>query len=134
MPLYEAVCLNCEAQFEYRASVERCMEVPPCTLCQGVAKKAILSAPLGFVHGKFEPFKSMIDGSIISTNNELKEHNVRNGVMNLNEIYTEKEIQEGKMHERKVESQAKDIAKDIQESVAQVSAGYKPTIGTENEL
>lgn len=134
MPTYQAECNSCQAQFEYFSSIARCMDVPRCGLCQSSARKVILTAPLGFVHGKFEPFQSMIDGTTISTNRELKEHNARNGVMNLNEIYTEQEIQEGKIHERKVESQANDIAKDIQESVAQVKAGYKPTIGTEDEI
>lgn len=135
MPTYQAECNACQAQFEYYASVANCLDVPRCGLCQSTARKVILSAPLAFVHGKFEPFQSMIDGTTITTNRELKEHNARNGVMNLNEIYSEREIQEGKMlAPKKVESQAKDIAKDIQESVAKVKAGYKPTIGTEDEL
>jgi putative FmdB family regulatory protein len=134
MPIYQAECNACQAQFEYHSSIANCLDVPKCGLCQSSARKVILSAPLGFVHGKFEPFKSMIDGTTITTNRELKEHNVRNGVMNLNEIYTEREILEGKMHERKIESQAKEIVEDIRESVHALNNGYKPTIGTEDEL
>jgi hypothetical protein len=41
------------------------------------------------IHGIFEPFKSMVDGTIISTNKQLREHNKRNNVVNADEFTPE---------------------------------------------
>ncbi len=41
------------------------------------------------IHGKFEPFKSMVDGTIISTNKQLREHNKRNNVVQADEFTKE---------------------------------------------
>ena len=38
------------------------------------------------IHGIFEPFKSMVDGTLISTNRQLREHNKRNNVVNAGEF------------------------------------------------
>ena len=34
------------------------------------------------IHGVFKPFISMVDGTEISTNKQLREHNKRNNVVN----------------------------------------------------
>ena len=41
------------------------------------------------IHGVFEPFKSMVDGTIIATNKQLREHNKRNNVVNADEFSPE---------------------------------------------
>jgi hypothetical protein len=38
------------------------------------------------IHGKFEPFKSPVDGSVISTNKQLRDHNERNNVVQTSEF------------------------------------------------
>ncbi len=50
------------------------------------------------IHGVFEPFKSVVDGSIISTANQLRQHNFRNGVVNAAEFSDA--YYEGKAKER----------------------------------
>lgn len=51
------------------------------------------------IHGIFEPFKSMVDGTIISTNKQLREHNERNNVVNADEFGPE-------FYERKAQERA----------------------------
>lgn len=133
MPIYEAECKNCQSQFEYVSSVANCMDVPRCGLCNSESRKVILSPAKGYVTGKFEAFKSTIDGTLISTNRDLQEHNRRNNVVNLNEVYTDEEIKAGKPAEKKKVDNKKEILNDIQEAVHQVKNGYKPTIGTEDD-
>jgi len=51
------------------------------------------------IHGTFEPFKSMLDGTIISTNKQLREHNKRNNVVQADEFTPE-------FYERKAQERA----------------------------
>ena len=41
------------------------------------------------IHGVFEPFKSSVDGTVISTAKQLREHNKRNNVVNADEFSPE---------------------------------------------
>ena len=45
-------------------------------------KKAALNSKSAYIMKPIEPFKSHVDGSIISDRRQLKEHNQRNGVTN----------------------------------------------------
>lgn len=127
MPTYDAQCNNCDAQFEFRASVEQYREVPNCGLCGATARRVILHAPMGVVTGKFEPFVSMVDGSTIVCQNDLSEHNKRNNVVNLQDGYAEKDVVAGTFAKQSMDKVTKEeVAKDIQESIAEVTAGYKP--------
>lgn len=134
MPTYDAQCCECDAQFTYVSSIARCLDVPNCGLCNGTARKVILSAPLGFVHGKFEAYKSIVDGSLISTANDLKEHNKRNGVINLNDMYSEEDIRSGNMGRKQVVDDKPDIAGDIAESIHDLNNGYKPVVAKEDDI
>lgn len=133
MPTYDAQCCECDAQFIYLSSISNCLEVPNCGLCNGVARKVILSAPQGFVKGKFDAYKSIVDGTIISTASDLAEHNRRNGVMNLNDGWSEEAIRSGSIGEKKEENHKQDIAADMAESVHDLNQGYRPTVGADND-
>ena len=50
------------------------------------------------IHGIFKPFRSTIDGTEISTNKQLREHNKRNGVVQADEFTPE--FYAGKAKER----------------------------------
>ena len=50
------------------------------------------------IHGKFDPYVSPVDGSIISDNKTLREHNKRNNVVHTAEFNPE--FQERKRKER----------------------------------
>lgn len=133
MPIYQAQCTNCDAQFDYRATVSACMDVPPCGLCNAPARKVILQAPVGYVTGKFEPFKSIVDGSIITTQNDLTEHNKRNNVVNIQDGYSEKQVLDGSFAKKEVKNEKQDIARDMLESVHDLNQGYKPTVGADDD-
>lgn len=131
---YDAICLKCTHTYEYFRSVADRAMVPECPECgSGEVRKIILSAPNSFFKGgvRFEPFKSNLDGSIITSESDLQEHNRRNNVCLLGEGYSNEDILAGRCYEKEKPKDKKEIAKDIAESIRQVEAGYKPLI--ENE-
>ena len=125
---YEAECGSCGFPFDYASTVEDCMMVPPCPVCARPARKAIRTAPMGLVIGKFEPFKSMVDGSLIQSQHDLKEHNRRNRVVNLNDGYSEERVVSGMLHQRPKDTAVQDIIQSIQA----VEGGYKPRVHTDD--
>lgn len=133
MPTYQAQCSECDCQFEYLAKVAQCLDVPECPLCGGCSRKVILSAPLGYVTGKFDAFVSMVDGSVVRNQRELSEHNRRNGVVNIQEGYTEDQVVKGDFGKKEVKPDKKEIIKDLVESVHQVKAGYKPKLEVQDD-
>lgn len=126
---YDAICLTCEHTYEYYRPISERAMVPPCPECGGEqVRKVILSVQKGLVKGKFEPFKSQIDGTIIATERDLQEHNKRNNVRLLGEGYSNEDILAGRCVEKEKPKDKNDIAKDIVESIRRVEAGYKPNI------
>lgn len=125
MPTYEAICLDCDLQYSYHSSIAACQVVQPCPVCHGEGRKVILSAPLGFVKGKFEQFRSQVDGTLIRTEQDLREHNKRNGVVLLGEGYSEEELKNLKPSKPQ-EVSKEEVIKDIMESMKEVESGYKP--------
>ena len=132
MPVYEAVCRECGVSADYLRPVSECMNTPGCPTCGEKMKKVILSAPTGFVTGKFEPFKSTVDGSLITSQRELQQHNQRNNVVSLADGYTTEELMTIKPKEIE-KSDPKSIAADISEATQMVTAGYKPNIEVHND-
>ena len=132
MPTYQARCIRCCREYEYTSSIANCMTPPICpdNLCRGWGQKVILTAPRGFVTGKFEPFVSPVDGSVITCQRELREHNSRNGVVNIHDGYSEEAIMADGFGSKKVDKQkeVKELANDVGESIQMLNAGYKPTI------
>lgn len=129
MPLYDSMCNDCGEVAEYMSSVEECTNPPPCGRCGGATSKVILSAPFWFSKGRFEAFRSSVDGSIIRGERDLKEHNLRNNVVNLADGYDDATITSGNFG-RKIEPPCKkQIVEDIGESIRMINDGYKPDIG-----
>jgi putative FmdB family regulatory protein len=133
MARYDALCNECEAQFEFVASVAAYREVPPCPLCNGTARRIITQAPQGFVKGKFEAFKSPIDGSVIATASDLQEHNKRNNVVNIHDGYDEAKVLKGDFGAPEPDNNAEEVARDVQEAIHDVTHGYVPTIGVQDD-
>lgn len=133
MARYDAQCNNCDAQFEFTARIEFYNDPPECPLCTGPTRRIILAAPQGFVKGKFDAFVSPVDFSVISTERDLAEHNRRNGVVNIQEGYSEEKVLKGDFGKKKEDNNAKEVAGDIQEAIHDVTHGYKPTIGAEDD-
>lgn len=131
--IYEAECLECSNQFDYVSSAAECRNVPKCPQCWGEAKKVIRTAPTGVVMGKFEAFRSTVDGTLIRNKRELAEHNRRNGVVNLNDGWSEEKIRSGQIGEKpQQESKAEKVA-DVQAAIHAVQNGYKPKVEVQDE-
>jgi hypothetical protein len=126
--MYEAECEGCGLPFDYVASVKDYQIVPPCPACAAPARKVVRTAPMGVVTGKFEPFRSTVDGSLIQNQHDLKEHNRRNGVVNLNDGYSEEKLISGDFGQKKPTETIKDKAQDVIEAIHAVKAGYKPEV------
>lgn len=126
MPTYDARCDKCHKPFTYHSTVPNRHCVPACVHCGGDAHKVILTAPKGFVKGNFEAFKSTVDGSIISTERDLRNHNKRNNVVQIGEGYDESKVIAGDFGRKEAKPDKKDIAEDIRKSVQKLQDGYKP--------
>lgn len=131
---YDAICMTCTHSYDYFSSVENRNNVPECPACSSKqVRKIILTAPKGFVKGNFAPFKSQIDGTLITCEKNLAEHNKRNNVCLLGDGYSNEDILAGNFGNKggMEAPDKKQIAKDIVESIRKVEAGYKPTIESE---
>jgi putative FmdB family regulatory protein len=133
MAKYDAQCKNCDTQFEFTARMEFYNDPPECPLCAGPTRRIILAAPQGFVKGKFDAYVSPVDLSIISTEKDLQEHNKRNGVVQIQEGYSEAQVLKGDFGRPKEENNVKEVASDVQEAIHDVTHGYKPIIGAQDE-
>lgn len=133
MALYDARCGACDTQFEYRCPIAMRADVPPCPLCGALAARTITQAPHGFVKGKFDAFMSPVDGSVISTDKDLLEHNKRNSVVQIQEGFSEEKVISGDFADKKEEKDIKDISCDIQEAIHDVTHGYTPVIEKQDE-
>ncbi len=93
----------------------------------------MLTAPMGMVKGKFDPFISPVDHSVISTERDLSEHNKRNGVVNIQEGYSEEKVLRGDFGQKRPDNNVKEVADDVQQAIQDVTHGYKPTIGVQED-
>lgn len=101
-----------------------------CPFCGNKAKQLITAPRVISGAQQFEAFRSPVDGSIISSRRELKEHNKRNGVQNLHDGYDQKGVD--KLTKRNYQAEldkenASDLRKDTDEAIARLQDGYKPT-------
>jgi len=101
-----------------------------CPVC-GEYISQILTAPRFITGAKpFRPFRSTVDGTIISSEHALREHNKRNNVVNLHDGYDERAVQ-GFVHkdweaERHKENE-KEVKADMATAVEKLQDGYTPT-------
>jgi len=133
MPKYDAQCGKCLQIHEYVSTVAKCLDTPEC--CGQKTHKVILNAPRGYVLGKFDAFKSPVDGSIITGRRALEEHNRRNGVVSLADGYSDDKIRSGDFGKP---SQApkldkKELVNDVAQAISMVRDGYKPTLEVLND-
>lgn len=111
---------------------------PVCGSCGArlVARK-VYRAKLSGGSGNFEPFKSPIDGSVITTRRELADHNARHNVVNVHEGYDEKSFfnKVNEDHRSDLNKEAsKDIMSDVHESVNMLNNGYVPQVAPEGDI
>lgn len=123
MPTYQAVCDKCGSYHEYHRKVKDCLDSPEC--CGEKTRKVILSAPMGVVFGRFEAFRSIVDGSIIRSTRELSEHNKRNNVVSLADGYDDTTVRKGNFGTQP-KADPKELKHDVVEALKMVNAGYTP--------
>lgn len=107
-----------------------------CPEC-GAPVERVLSAP-SMLHGtrEFQSFKSPVDGSIITCERSLREHNARNNVVNVHDGYDEKAVQAmtKKNYQAPIDAErSKDLGADLRESIKKLNDGYTPTPAHEGE-
>lgn len=125
MATYDARCFLCNYVVEYVRPMAECYDTPVCPRCGGLTEKVILTAPMGFVKGEITPFHSMVDGSLISCQRDLDNHNKRNNVVNIHDGYSEETVLAGNYG--KLPTLDKDErVDDIKEAIHKVAHGYKP--------
>lgn len=94
-----------------------------------------LSAPKAFMRGKFEPFRSTVDGTIIDSHRAMQEHNKRNDVVCVADGYTNEQVLSGNYNKPKEEKINKqDLANDIGESIMKLNNGYVPEVRYDNPI
>lgn len=125
MAIYPYKCNECGRDQEVVQSIASYTKAPSRPLCCGTQMSRVFTVPMVAPDTLWnQQFKSHVDGSIISSKSELKEHNARNGVVNYEEVRTaipqrRKEIAAEAEKQRKA---------DIAEAVQMVDAGYKPQV------
>lgn len=126
MRTYESRCSICGKFGEYRRHTRDCMDTPEC--CGGKTIKIIRTPPKGFVSGRWEAFKSPVDGSIISTAQDLKRHNQRNNVMSMADGHSTEQLMKMTGAPPKREEVKKG---DVIEAIRALQQGADPQRGVE---
>lgn len=133
MPVYEAYCPECHVVTDYRAAIADALVTPDCPACGGRTRKGIFTPPKGFVKGKFEAFRSVVDGSLIDSQRAMDEHNKRNNVVCIADGYDDATVKAGAFGRKESKLDKKELVADIQQAIHEVQNGYKPTIGDADE-
>lgn len=105
-------------------------EADPSFACPGCGRSLKQTIPhVRVFTNHFEPFRSPVDGSIISTRADLAEHNKRNNVVNLHDGYDEKAVQSftQRSYETPEKERLKDLNKDMEQAIQKLEDGYTPT-------
>ncbi len=134
MPTYSAQCSSCGDLKDYIQPISRHDVTPEC--CGAGMRKVITQAPLSYMKGKFEAFRSTVDGSLITGDRSLREHNKRNNVVSLSDGYSDEKIRKGSFSRPKepsAEQRAREVAQDLAESISMVANGYKPITEVHND-
>jgi hypothetical protein len=134
--IYEYLCDRCDRHWDRVCSLAAYESNPDafCPYCDGVGRQ-VLSAPSLITGAKaFESFVSPVDGSLITNKRGLREHNKRNGVVNLHDGYDEKGVR--RMTERNYQAEldkdnAADLKKDAEKSIEKLNNGYQPHVEKE---
>ena len=131
MPVYTGLCIECEAVADYIRPVDERLDTPPCRVCGSEISLAILTPPKTFVRGRFQAFRSTVDGTIIDSHRAMDEHNKRNGVVCLADGYSNESILAGLPQKKAEKLDTKELMQDIAEAAIHVRDGYKPEVHSE---
>jgi len=76
----------------------------------------------------YEPFVSQVDGSVISSRSQQKEHMARHGVVLYDDIASELPVK----RQAVMEAHFNSLREDAREAIAKVDQGYVPRIEVED--
>lgn len=126
MAIYPYICDGCGKNEEVIQSITSYIEQPRIPDCCEVKMRRVFTPLL--MSMDFEPFVSTIDGTIINSRSDRREHMSRHGVVPFDDIAPD--ITRNKKYMQ--DSFKKDVKSDILEAVHKVESGYNPRI--ENEV
>lgn len=129
MAIYPYKCSQCGSAREVVQSIASYCKSPIRPECCARTMDRVISVPM-IAPDTFamNSFVSHVDGSVITSRSQLKEHNIRNGVVAYDEVQGEAKMKRAE--------QAKAIAverkADIIEAVKMADAGYVPHVAKVN--
>lgn len=130
MAIYPYKCLECGRTEEVIQSIASYSEAPKRpTCCFGAGMLRVITAPMTSVDLQ-SPYVSPIDGSVITSRAQQKEHMLKHGVVHFNEIAPDFE----RNRKARQAAMTADLKQDLVESMHRVEQGHKPQIIPEAEL
>ena len=124
MAIYPYKCNECGREQEVVQSIASYTKAPSRPLCCDVQMSRVFTVPMVAPDTLWnKQFVSHVDGSVIASKSQLREHNARNGVVNYDDSM-KSEIQQKRVeHARQAVADRK---ADIFEAVQRVEAGHVP--------
>lgn len=127
MAIYTYRCPRCDTRKEVVQSIRSYCEKPEIPACHGPMERCIVATLVNFDTAPWAAYQSPIDGSMITSRSERREHMAKHGVVPTDEIMPDV-IRNKKRMQEKFKA---DIKQDIATAFQMADAGYKPIIETE---
>lgn len=135
--VYEGCCGNTSIERRCRLVEYEADPSYSCPKCGKALKQWITAPRLSLKTKSFEPFRSPVDGSIITSESSLREHNRRNDVVNVHEGYTEaaylNKVNEDLFAGINKEA-SKDISAEVHQSINMLNNGHVPEVAPEGDV
>lgn len=128
MALYPYRCKKCDSEELVVQTIKSYSESPSVPICCETMMQRVITAPMLAVD--IAPYRSMIDGSIVNSRSEEREHMRKHGVVHTDEIMPDVE----RNRKRMLESFKEGVKDDIADAILRVEQGQKPNIIPEEEL
>lgn len=132
--LYEGCCSSAGHVRTCRLADYEADPTYKCPECDRQLKQVITAPRYLNRTSEFQSFKSPVDGSIVTSETSLREHNARNGVVNIHEGYDDKAVKDfvNKDFQKPLDRErSKDLRRDAEIALNRVSDGYKPQVAQE---
>lgn len=135
--LYEGCCGDSATERRCRLAEYEADPTFACPRCGRQLKQRITAPRYLNKTGEFKAFKSPVDGTIITSETGLREHNRRNNVVNVHDGYDEKAylgMVNRDLHAAGEAERRKDARADAVKAVEMVEQGYVPEVAPDEDL
>jgi len=129
MAIYPYKCGGCGAAQEEIQSISSYVAAPRIPTCCGGPMMRVFTVPMVSCD-HIQPFKSPIDGEVISSRSQQHEHMARHEVVLYDDIAPDIERNRARL----LREASEGIADDIAESFHKLEGGFVPTIIPESEF